>query len=299
MICSVFRARASETYRESNVRQLALALPAALGGSRGGATVVGLTGSLRLARLFCCGTTQVEWREVTAAQLATIVEQHEPVYVLRDIPRELSHARYLAPEERELERARFERIDTTLWRETDLLYLDSSYALFGPLNVQRPPSAPETQPDVAPASVSFALPGAHCPIEPDPSGDGGRLRTPERAGPFDWCTYVAPADIHVLPARAAGDDGFALRLRLEYDVPMVVTLDVLERSARGTSSRRLRVPSGTSYVALPPEPFERTVALSYRIRNGGAGSDRALRIHPVEWRDRVRAASAPKSHEEP
>lgn len=282
--------RSPETLRASGTQRLAHALRQVVEGAPGEpATFVGLGASVRVPRMFCCdGTRRVQWREYTSADLAALVDRHEPVYVLRDIPRELSLARYLTPDERAAYRAELDRAEQTLWRDADIAFIDTTYALFAPATraaVARA-SANET---IAPAPASFVPDGAEstCLVEPDPSGDGGRLVPTERVG-RGWCQHAWTDDAHVLPASPSSsrsdDGGFVLRLRAEYDVPVSVMMDLVERSGRGTERKRLRVPPGTSYVPLPPEASERSVSLVYRVRNGGVGPQPGVRVHRAEWR---------------
>ena len=290
-LCSVSAliVRTPETYRASETRRLVDALDAALARApREPVTVIGLAGSIRVPRTFCSATRRVDWREATVQDLAAAVSQREPVFVLRDVPRELSYARYLSPEEQRAYREQLAQLDADLWREADLAYIDATYALYAPPGAPGTSVATGAEPaQFVPASFVPGKSETACLVEPDPGGNAVRLVPPGSLRRGTWCELEWPMDARVLPEPAPGkmpDRGIVLRVRVEYELPVSVMLDVVERSEHGTERRSLRLSSGTSYVPLSAASRGRSVSLEYRVWQDGMGGAGA-RVYPVQARE--------------
>lgn len=278
--------RAPETYRQSGTRTLVDALQAQITTAGSAVQIAGLGASLRVPRLFCCGGGAAPlWQPSAPEPLVASVEGGVRSLVLRDIPRELSLARYLAPEPRESYRGELDRLERGLWQGYDLGYVDATYALFTP---RLPGSSPEpsqlvplAKPD--PKASQGLLRDVRCRVVAKGESGYGALRSGDDHGRPGWCQYTVAADARVLAGSGLpSDPGYVVRVTTEYDAPAAVLVDLVERSKRGVSRQRLRLPAGTSYLPVQPCRDACTKYLVYRIRTGSSGPP--VRIHAAEWR---------------
>lgn len=286
--------RSPETYRQGGTHRLVQALRKQLAQSDEPLLVVGANASLRVPRIFCCAgeSPRVEWRSLPVGELAELVERGSPALVLRDVPRELRSARYYPPEERRIYRGELDRLEESLWRDYELAYVDTTYALFGPPSSGKPRAADIFQSEaVVPASAPVGAPriaGASCRVLPD-AARKWRTLVPSREGSRAACEQTWPSDSRIVSAldpggAPAGGKGFVLRLKTDYDVPLSLSAEVVEQTERDVHRQRVLVHPGTTYVPVPLHAGARSVSVVYRLKTRGAPEGQVARAHLAEWR---------------
>jgi hypothetical protein len=249
--------------------------------------ITGTSSSLPVPRMFA--SSRLEWRELSPNELADALERQSPLWVLRDIPRELNMAQYFTPELRTAYRRDLRRIEERLWQDAELEYVDAKYALFSPRLAAAPAHAP--RPGPAPSSEpagAALLRAAACPVSAPAEG---ALRTlePIRAGRSrPVCEYSWLADglvIESVPGSDAAAPGLVLRLKSEYELPLSLAVDVVEVSEHGQRRQQTTLSPGTSYVPVSPHAGTRSLYLVYRVSGrGGLDEQAVLRVWPAEWR---------------
>ena len=275
------------TYREGEIQPLVGAIQERLIRADEPEHVLGTEPSLRVARLFCCtgSSRHVEWRELSPSELAETVEHGSRALVLRDIPRELGMARYLAPEARRAYREELSRLEERLWRGYELTHLDTSYALFGPPRSPQVPADDVLQtPSAEPAGIPL-LRAAACNERPS-SGDGSRTLVPRRDGSKRaFCEFTRLTDGLVLTApEPPRGSSFVLRLNAEFESPLSVSVELVESGEHGVRRRESRIEAGTSYLPVPPQPGTQSLFVVYRVHTNGALGTETVQVRPTEWR---------------
>jgi hypothetical protein len=238
-------------------------------------------------RLFCCGA-RVVWRELEAGELAQLPVPASSTLVLRDVLRELSLAQYLSPERRATYRRDLARSEEQLWRGAELAYVDDKYALF---DASR---APASAPDALAMAVVEPAPLLRAPAcQPGTSADGARQLVPRHGGASPGvCEYSWLADARLAPAAGAR---IVLRIQTAYELPLSLSLDVVEDGERGISRLgATRLMPGTAYVPLQVGLGARGWYPVYRVTSNTSGETAssttaapdaaAVRIWPAEWR---------------
>jgi hypothetical protein len=295
-------------YRNGGTRRLVRAIEQL--GTKSNAPLLIAGTDLRVPKHFCCSALPhgVEWRELSASELAGVVASRSRALVLRDVPRDLRSARYLEPGARHTYQAELAQLEETLWHDYELEYLDTRYALFAAPRLGNTTNAdvirnavnvPGSEPpgarllDEVACSVS---PGAASPdaVSPDAvspnTAKAWRTIVPIHAGPgralceYTWLTdglLVSAPDL--TQARAEGL-GFVARMNADYDAPLSLAVDVVEQSERGLRRQQVEILPGTSYVPVPVHTNTRSIFLVYRLRTRGASAERVVRVRPVEWR---------------
>ena len=282
--------RLPDTYRQGETRRLVDALEARLG-QRREMSVIGFAASVSVPQLFCCSEPAVQWQGLGANDLAERVRQGSQALVLRDIQRELGWARYLPPDSRRAHREQMSQLEDILWRDHELIYVDSKYALFAPTQVSAA-SSPSAAVNVVEVPASLApgtslLTEATCRVGAEDQLQ--RALVASRTGERPWCEYTWLQDGRVIRApsgqRTDGSRlGFVLRLRADYEAPLALSVELVEHNGHGVRRERFRLSPGTSYVPVAPGPGERMIHLVYRLNHGGAPDGEAVTIYPAEWR---------------
>lgn len=285
--------RGPETYRQGKTRRLVEAMQRHFAGGDGSLLIAGTQASLRVPRVFCCSglSRDVEWRTLTPSEIGDLVERKEQAVVLRDVPRELTLARYQEPEARRAYRGEMARIEEGLWRDYALTYVDEKYALFAPPPSNAPaPVGVSRNGWLVPASLALEVPKlAGTPCRVVDGEDASRTLVPAQQGAQASCEHTWPSDSRVssaseLPGAEVNDSGFVLRLHADYDTPLALTVDVVQSSEHGVRRRTAQLAPGTSYVPVRLHAGARALSLVYRVKTRGAPEGQVVRIRPAEWR---------------
>jgi hypothetical protein len=299
-----------QIYRNSETRRLVQAIER-LGAKSGDPLLVAGT-DLRVPARFCCSglSHRVEWRELSASELGSVVASKGRALVLRDVPRDLRSARYMDPDARQTYQAELARLEETLWHDYELAYVDTKYALFaGPrregasADVPRTPATvPVSDPPGAPLLDEALCTVSAGPVSPN-GADAWRTIVPIHAGPrralceYTWLTDGLVLSAPDLPRVRAEGSGFVVRMTADYDAPLSLAVDVVEQSERGLHRRQVEILPGTSYVPLPVRADTRSIFLVYRVRTRGASAEQVVRVRPVEWRTHEFGAEGARSSE--
>lgn len=287
--------RGPETYRQGETRRLVEAVQRHFAGGDGSLLIAGTQPSLRVPRVFCCSSLSrdLKWQTLTPSEIADLVERKEPALVLRDVPRELTRARYGDEETRRAYRAEVARIEERLWRDYELTHVDEKYALFSPPAPGAPLSVDVYQNGwVVPSSMIPGFPsiaGTPCRVLAD-GEDRSRTLDPAREGGAQAsCEHTWLSDSRVFspsepPGAEANDSGFVLRLHADYDTPLGLTVDVVQSTGQGVRRHTAQLAPGTSYVPVRLHAGTRALSLVYRIKTRGAPEGQVVRIRPAEWR---------------
>jgi hypothetical protein len=278
------------TYRGSSTEQLVQALNARVAqhAQEPALSVVGTAYSLAVPRLFCCGAA-VLWRELEPGELAQLPMPSSSTLVLRDVLRELRLAQYLSPEPRATYRRDLARSEERLWLGAKLAYVDGTYALF---DASRAPASAADAGKVAVVEPAPLL-GAPACQESGAGADGARQLLPRHGGASRGvCEYSWLADARVAPAAGSR---VVLRIQTAYELPLSLSLDVVEDGERGISRLgQAQLAPGTAYVPLQLALNARGWYPVYRVAantSGGPTSSSTdapdadvVRIWPAEWR---------------
>lgn len=266
--------------RTSESRGLLATLGERAASARAPIDVAGVERGLRVPRMLLCCDDVVRWLSLPVRELADAVPARRAPFVLRNIPRELSDARYLDPEQRRAYRSDLARVDDALWRDYALVHLDSTYALFErlpgsrDLGVTRRPLAPADAP-VGTASLERA-----CRVTPS---EAGIQRVELDAEGRGSCEYTSPEDGILLPeAGSARSSDYAVRVSVDYQPPLSMTAEIVQLDAQGMQRRSQRLLSGTSYLPVQIRPQTRAVYVVYRLK-GDARGDAGVTIEPARW----------------
>jgi hypothetical protein len=283
------------TYRSGGTRRLVEAIREQQGHSDTALVIAGGGISLQVPRMFCCaqGARQVEWRALEPGTLATLARSatSATTLVLRDIPRELGLARYLAPSARQSYRQELSRLEQRLWSDTELAYVDRKYALFalpraGASQGLALARDAETTPSLAPPGAPL-LDVAPCRTSADDVErtlaplHTGRGRTP--------CAYSWLSDGLVTARLAAAgaplaSAGLVLRLDADFEPPLSLSVDLVESSERGLRRERTVLSPGASYVPVALRAGIDALFVVYRVTTGGALDTSLVRVRPAQWR---------------
>ncbi len=282
--------RAPETYARGATRRLAEALQAQISAMAGPRIIAGTQVSLRMPRVFAPGgaSQPVEWRELPADELDDVAERRGGEMVLRDVPRELTLARYMDAEARHKYRDELARAEEILWHDYTLAHVDAKYALFTPSTSTALAAVSAAGSWIVPStppSEAELLSTAPCRTSSE-EPEGWRTLIPARgSGSRARCEKTWPGDGRAPPTNATTDaSGFVLRLHADYEAPLGLMVDVVQHLESEVLRRRALLPPGTSYVPVRPAPGARSVSLVYRVMTRGAPEGQTVRIRPAEWR---------------
>lgn len=299
--------RAPETYRAGATRSLVQSLQRFLTEGGEPLLVAGTGPSLRVPQVFCCGgpSRPVQWQELSPQALRELVERKSTALVLRDVQRELTRAKYFTDDARAAYREELARIDEHLWSNYGLAHVDGTYVLFTPPAAGIDPSRLAVSPitlDVAnsPPSGALLITGATCRVAPNQGEPSRTLTPPQGAGKNSSCEYMWLEDGRVISSSSAAaraessDQGFVLRLHADYEVPLSLSVDIVQYGAHGVQRQKQEVPAGTSYQPVRLLPETTAIFLVYQLKTRGAPPGHATRIRPAQWRPhRFTAVQAP------
>lgn len=286
--------RSPETYRRGATQSMVQAIQRQLSRAAPPLVIAGTGWSLRVPRIFCCGESsrRVSWQELSPRKLGELVEHEGPALVIRDVPRELMSARYLAAEQRAAYREELDRIENILWGRYELIHVDETYALFLPRALGG--GAPEFEATPSELTVAPSLPtgapllgGPTCSVSADGKEPSRTLVPGSGAGRPQACEYSWLADGRIVSAPiAAGTDEpqVVLRLRADYEAPLSLRVDVVQYGAAGVSHQAARLLPGTSYVPIQLHTGAHALYLVYRVTASGAPAGQVVRVAPAQWR---------------
>lgn len=282
-----------QTYARSETRQLLRALSERASDAGEGLLVAGTKASLRVARLLGAGELPpgVTWRELPPAELGDLIDRKAAQMVLRDVGRELTLARYLEPEARRLYRDALARVELALWRDHTLAHIDRMYALFVASSPSLPREPSPTAPAAPPAGPSAARPSPGTPAcrGAAEASDGWRTLIPGDAnGRLTRCELSWAEDGLTLPATQrsslADNAGFVLRLQADYELPLSLSVTVVEHSGGSVRSQKVPVWPGASYVPVRLDAGAAQFSIVYTVSARDAPDHRVVRVRPAEWR---------------
>jgi hypothetical protein len=285
--------RGPETYARGETRRLAQTLQEHLSKRSEPWLIAGTRASLRVPRVFRHedSSRHVAWRELSPRELRRVVEGKGGELVLRDVPRELTLARYLEPEARRDYRDELARAEELLWREYALAHVDAKYALFEPASAQSPPIASLSSPWIAPWTPppeAKLTSGAVCRVATDDPAAWRTLIPTPGTGSRAVCEKTWPSDGRGPASDAANTSadasGLVLRLHADYEVPLVLMVDVIQHFGSRARHQQVSVPPGTSYVPVRIGAGARGLSLVYRVNTRGAREGEVVRVRPAEWR---------------
>jgi hypothetical protein len=270
-----------ELHRKSESRRLFAALRARAEHDHAPVDVAGLPRGLRVARILCCGDDgPVRWRDLPAPQLADVIQNGQAPLVLRNVTRELSDARYMDPSGQALYRTALERVDDMLWRDYALVHLDSTYALFERRPGERA-SAVVLPPAPPLADMSRLGRREEATCRSTPTDDGALLELQGDGSRRTSCQYSAPQDGILLAERAPSSD-YVLRVSVDYQAPLAMTVDVVQFDGLELHRDSQRIFPGTSYVPVAVRPGMKAAYVVYRI-NGSGLAHSTIAIEPARW----------------
>jgi hypothetical protein len=253
--------------------------------------IAGVAASLRVPRVFCHSESSrdVRWQVVSLSELGELVERRGPALVLRDVPKELKKARYRAGEELDTYHGNLTRIEETLWRDYELTHVDATYALFTPPRpgTPREVDVSRNEWDLSSAPLTAAPVNAEglCRVMPDGGGTARTLVPAREGGTRASCEHTWQADTSALSASApleaeANDSALVLRLRTDYEVPLSVSVEVVQRSEQGVRRTTALLPPGTSYVPVRLTASAQGLSLVYRVKTRNAKEGQLVRLAP-------------------